>query len=71
MLTTRLFEDGDGQAVLIPDEIAFADMSQDLTITRHGDVIVIYPASRSAEATLEKLRAEIPGPKRENDGIEG
>jgi virulence-associated protein VagC len=71
VFTTRLFEDGDGQAVLIPDEIAFEDMSKDLTITRHGDVIVIYPASGSLKGTFEKLRAEIPGLKLENEVADG
>jgi len=44
MATTRAFKSGNSQAVRIPAELAFADVSQDLTITPAGDVITIFPS---------------------------
>ncbi len=58
MPLTRAFKSGNSQAVRIPAELAYADISADLTITRHGDVIVIAPARPSLKemvATLDAL----------------
>ena len=57
MATTRVFKSGNSQAVRIPAELAYEDMSKDLTITRSGDVIMIYPARASMKDTVAKLRA--------------
>jgi antitoxin VapB len=55
--TTRVFKPGNSQAVRIPAELAYADTSQQLTTTRMGDVITIYPARRSMAEMVAKLRA--------------
>lgn len=58
MSTTRVFKSGNSQAVRIPAELAYADMSVDLTITRLGEVITIFPRRhdlKDAIATLRRL----------------
>jgi antitoxin VapB len=57
MPTTRVFKSGNSQAVRIPAELAFDNTDQDLTITRHGDVIMIAPARRSMKETIAALLA--------------
>lgn len=58
MPTTRVFKSGNSQAVRVPAEIAYEDMNQELTITRNGDVITIYPRRAiSMKEALERLRA--------------
>jgi virulence-associated protein VagC len=49
-MRTKLFRDGDGLAVIIPDELAFAGEDIELEIIRVGDVIRIFPVGQySAE----------------------
>jgi antitoxin VapB len=57
MSTTRAFKSGNSQAVRIPADLAFEDPSVDLTITRTGDVITIYPARGDLRHAVELLRA--------------
>jgi len=57
MSQTRAFKSGNSQAVRIPAEMAYADISQELTITRMGDVITIYPARQTLAETVAALRA--------------
>jgi antitoxin VapB len=57
MSSTRAFKSGNSQAVRIPAEMAYADTNQELTITRMGDVITIYPARGSMKDMVERLRA--------------
>jgi antitoxin VapB len=57
MPLTRAFISGDSQAVFIPAELAYEDMNVDLTISRHGDVIVIAPARRNLTEAVAALRA--------------
>ena len=57
MSITRAFKSGNSQAVRIPAELAYDDMNQELTIARHGDVIVIQPASESMQDVVDKLRS--------------
>lgn len=57
MSITRAFKSGNSQAVRIPAELAYDDMNQELTIARHGDVIVIQPARPSLRELAAKLRA--------------
>jgi antitoxin VapB len=65
---TRIFKSGNSQAVRIPAELAYDDLSIDLRITRLGDVITIYPARESLKDAVAKLRSlpkpavEIPEP---------
>lgn len=61
MPITKAFKSGNSQAVRIPAEIAYADMTQDLQITRTGDVITIWPAKGDIKAAIEELRT-LPRP---------
>ncbi|MGD0633856.1 MAG: AbrB family transcriptional regulator [Beijerinckiaceae bacterium] len=61
MPLTRVFKSGNSQAVRIPAELAYADMSLDLTITRSGDVITIFPARQSLKDAVAILR-DLPKP---------
>ena len=61
MPLTRAFKSGNSQAVRIPAELAYADPSQDLRISRTGDVIVIFPARRSLKDAVAILR-DMPKP---------
>jgi len=57
MHKTRAFKSGNSQAVRIPAEMAYADTTQELTITRTGDVITICPARPSMAEVVALLRA--------------
>lgn len=61
MPTTRAFRSGNSQAVRIPAELAYADMSVELKITRLGDVITIFPARQNLKEAVAALRA-LPKP---------
>lgn len=63
MARTRVFKSGNSQAVRIPAEIAYADMSCELEIARVGDVITVYPAKRSLKEAVAALR-RLPRPAR-------
>jgi antitoxin VapB len=56
MPSTRAFKSGNSQAVRIPAELAYADISRDLTITRSGDVITIFPARKDLQQAVQQLR---------------
>ncbi|MDR3462349.1 MAG: AbrB/MazE/SpoVT family DNA-binding domain-containing protein [Beijerinckiaceae bacterium] len=62
MPLTRVFKSGNSQAVRIPAELAYADMSLDLTITRSGDIITIFPARQSLKDAVAILR-DLPKPE--------
>ncbi|HTZ65937.1 MAG TPA: AbrB family transcriptional regulator [Roseiarcus sp.] len=57
MPLTRAFKSGNSQAVRIPAELAYPDVNVELTIERHGDVIVISPVRGSMAEAVAKLRA--------------
>lgn len=57
MANTRAFRSGNSQAVRIPAELAYADTSVELTITRHGEVITIFPGRQDMRAAAAELRA--------------
>jgi antitoxin VapB len=61
MPLTRAFKSGNGQAVRIPAELAYADLGVDLSITRTGDVITIMPARRGLKEAISVLRG-LPKP---------
>ncbi len=61
MAFTRIFKSGNSQAVRIPAELAYADMSMDLKITRMGDVITILPARHNLTEAVAILR-DLPKP---------
>ena len=55
MTPTKLFKNGNSQAVRIPAELAYAAWDVDLTIERHGDELRIRPAQRRVGNVLAKL----------------
>ena len=61
MPVTRAFKSGNSQAVRIPADLAYADVGQDLRITRNGDVLTIVPARLSLRESVAALRA-LPRP---------
>ncbi len=61
MPVTRAFKSGNSQAVRIPAELAYEDVSVELTISRHGDTIVIHPTRPSMRDMVAALRA-LPKP---------
>ncbi len=61
MPITRAFKSGNSQAVRIPAELAYTDLSQDLSISRVGDVITIFPARGSLREAVAILR-NLPKP---------
>jgi antitoxin VapB len=63
MPRTRAFKSGDGQAVPIPAELAYADIDIDLEITRLGDVITIFPVRVSMRDVVATLRS-MPKPRK-------
>ena len=61
MPLTRAFKSGNSQAVRIPAELAYSDLSQDLRISRMGEVIIIFPARGSLRDAVAILR-DLPKP---------
>ena len=55
MLTTKLFKNGNSQAVRIPSELAYSSCDIDLVIERQGDELRIRPAQRRLGDVLGKL----------------
>ncbi|MGH6872124.1 MAG: antitoxin [Rhizomicrobium sp.] len=56
MAHTRLFKSGNSQAIRIPSELAYDDMGIEMEISRHGDVLTIYPKRGSVREAVEILR---------------
>jgi antitoxin VapB len=56
MATTRIFKSGNSQAVRIPAELAYPDTTQEVEITRMGDVITISPKRGSLKDAIAQLR---------------
>ena len=55
MVTTKLFKNGNSQAVRIPSELAYPSWDIDLVIEREGDELRIRPAHRRIGDVLAKL----------------
>ena len=55
MHTTRLFRNGNSQAVRIPADLAYERQDIDLEIEREGDEIKIQPARRRLSGVLSKF----------------
>jgi antitoxin VapB len=55
MHTTRIFRNGNSQAVRIPADLAFDRTDIELEIERDGDEIRIRPARRSLAGVLAKF----------------
>ena len=61
MANTRLFKNGNSQAVRIPSELAYASWDIELVIERQGDELRIRPAQRRMGDVLGKLAKFSPG----------
>ncbi|ACO79766.1 SpoVT/AbrB-like protein [Azotobacter vinelandii CA] len=55
MYTTRVFKNGNSQAVRIPADLAYERTDMELEIEREGDEIRIRPARRSLAGVLKKF----------------
>ena len=55
MHTTRIFKNGNSQAVRIPADLAYAHTDMELEIVREGDEIRIRPVRRSLSGVLSKF----------------
>lgn len=55
MQTTRVFRNGNSQAIRIPSEIAYDRTDLELEIERVGDEIRIRPARRQLTGILKKF----------------
>lgn len=55
MQTTRIFKNGNSQAVRIPADLAYERTDIELEIERLGDEIRIRPARRPMSGTLAKF----------------
>jgi antitoxin VapB len=55
MWNTTVFDDGNGQAIYSPEELAYAQTDIELEIERIGEELRIRPAKRSLAAALEKF----------------
>lgn len=60
MFKTRLFRNGNSQAVRIPAEIAYPDTDADLEIERDGDELRIHPVRRALADALRHLPTVSP-----------
>jgi antitoxin VapB len=54
---SRVFKSGNSQAVRIPRELAFDDVSQEVEIERKGDVLVIRPIHREKLTDMAEVLA--------------
>ena len=55
MAITKIFKNGNSQAVRIPAELAYSTLDIDLIIERQGDELHIRPAQRRIGDVLGKL----------------
>lgn len=61
VITTKLFKNGNSQAVRIPAELAYAAWDVELVIERQGDELRIRPAQRRMGNVLASLARFAPG----------
>ncbi len=55
MAITKIFKNGNSQAVRIPSELAYSSLDMDLIIEREGDELRIRPAQRRIGDVLGKF----------------
>ena len=55
MLTTKIFKNGNSQALRIPAELAYSAWDMEFVIEREGDELRIRPAPRRIGDVLAKL----------------
>ena len=69
MANTKLFKNGNSQAVRIPAELAYGSWDIDLDIERIGDELRIRPARKRMGDVLGKLARFSPDVMTEGRGI--
>jgi antitoxin VapB len=69
MTNTKLFKNGNSQAVRIPAELAYSSWDIDLVIERKGDELRIRPAARRMGDVLRTLARFSPDFMSEGRGI--
>jgi antitoxin VapB len=69
MTNTKLFKNGNSQAVRIPAELAYSSWDIELVIERHGDELHIRPARRRMGDVLGKLAQFSPDFMSEGRGL--
>lgn len=69
MTNTRLFKNGNSQAVRIPAELAYNSYGIELVIERHGDELRIRPAQRRMGDVLGKFAQFSPDFMSEGRGL--
>ena len=69
MIRTKLFKNGNSQAVRIPAELAYSSWDIDLVIERRGDELRIHPARRRMGDVLSKLAQFSPDFMSEGRGL--
>lgn len=69
MTSTKLFKNGNSQAVRIPAELAYSSWDIELSIERHGDELRIRPARRRMGDVLGKLAKFSPNFMSEGRGL--
>lgn len=69
MANTKLFKNGNSQAVRIPAELAYSRLDIDLVIEREGDELRIRPARRRMGDVLGTLAQFSPDFMSEGRGI--
>lgn len=57
---TRTFRSGNSEAIRLPKEMAFGE-NVELVIIRSGDVVTVYPATKSPRELVARLR-KLPSP---------
>ena len=68
MTTTRLFKNGNSQAVRIPAELAFPTCDMELVIERVGEELRIRPAQRRMGNVMKVLSSFSPNFMSEDRG---
>lgn len=69
MANTKLFKNGNSQAIRIPSELAYSSWDMDLIIERQGDELRIRPAQRRMGDVLGKLARFSPNFMAEGRGL--
>ena len=69
MTNTKLFKNGNSQAVRIPAELAYSNWDIELVIERQGDELRIRPARRRMGDVLSKLAQFSPDFMSEGRGL--
>ena len=69
MANTKLFKNGNSQAVRIPAELAYSSLDIELVIERDGDELRIRPARRRIGDVLGKLAQFSPDFMRDGRGL--